>query len=217
MKKRMAGVLFFLALSVILRVQPECRSLFSPRDDVSTKLIELIKHAQTSIDVAVYMLTAKPLAQALIDAHNRGVKVTVIVDPISCDKFGKGDFLAENNVVVKVFDQSKAHKNFFGSDDVLMHHKFAIFDNTVVWTGSFNWTKSANEKHRENVIVTDDKNIITDYRKEFAQLLKISKPFRAKAKAVREPERPQGQQAIKANMTKNNAHPALAQAAALQQ
>ena len=53
-----------------------------------------------------------------------------------------------------------------------MHHKFAIFDETTLWTGSFNWTVSANTNNCENVIITDDREACRSYQAQFNQLLK---------------------------------------------
>jgi competence ComEA-like helix-hairpin-helix protein len=48
-----------------------------------------------------------------------------------------------------------------------MHNKFAVIDNKMVITGSYNWTASAGERNNENLLVIDDKNIIKEYQNQF--------------------------------------------------
>ena len=141
---------------------------FSPNDNVSSKLIECIKSTKHKIHAAVYMLTDKRVANALIAAHDRGVDVQLVTDS-SCleNEFGKVDLLKENGVEVFVF---KSHSNKDKYSNQLMHNKFALLDNKL-WTGSYNWTVSADKKNHENVIYTDDIDIYKRYEKQF-QLLK---------------------------------------------
>ena len=61
-----------------------------------------------------------------------------------------------------------------------MHNKFAIFAQNVkgkalIWTGSFNWTKSAHSANQENVVVLDSADIIESFRKQFKILKQRSK------------------------------------------
>lgn len=141
--------------------------LFSPDDKPTKHLIQHINAAQTRIYAAVYMLTDKRIAQALIDAKNRGVDVQIVTDQATSESpYGKAGLLKENNVETNVFFTVSPHFNNFNP---LMHHKFAIIDNHV-WTGSFNWTVSANSKNQENVIYTDEKEVCDKYLAQFEKL-----------------------------------------------
>jgi len=51
-----------------------------------------------------------------------------------------------------------------------MHNKFAIIDNRILLTGSYNWTFSANHRNDENLMVIDDPDIITRYQNYFEKL-----------------------------------------------
>ncbi len=58
-----------------------------------------------------------------------------------------------------------------------MHHKFVLFeknilDKSLLWTGSFNFTKSANSKNQENVLIVDDAYLIQLYSNHFTRLVK---------------------------------------------
>ena len=47
-----------------------------------------------------------------------------------------------------------------------MHHKFAIFDQSILLTGSYNWTRSASEKNEENFIITSDPALLFRFESE---------------------------------------------------
>jgi DNA uptake protein ComE-like DNA-binding protein len=51
-----------------------------------------------------------------------------------------------------------------------MHHKFAIIDNNLLLTGSYNWTFSANNRNDENLMVIDDLEIIEIFQNQFVNL-----------------------------------------------
>jgi tetratricopeptide (TPR) repeat protein len=56
----------------------------------------------------------------------------------------------------------------------LMHHKFCIIDQRLLFTGSYNWTKNAESHNLENVILTTDKNLIHQFLAAFEDLQKIT-------------------------------------------
>ena len=51
-----------------------------------------------------------------------------------------------------------------------MHNKFAVIDNEIVITGSYNWTASAGERNDENLLVIDDNYIVERYQDQFNNL-----------------------------------------------
>lgn len=51
-----------------------------------------------------------------------------------------------------------------------MHNKFCIFDKSILITGSYNWTYSAERRNAENIIITDEENVCNDYAKYFTDL-----------------------------------------------
>ena len=53
---------------------------FSPRGGCTDRVVEEIGKAQQSIEMQAYSFTSQPIAEALIAAHHRGVKVTVVLD-----------------------------------------------------------------------------------------------------------------------------------------
>jgi phosphatidylserine/phosphatidylglycerophosphate/cardiolipin synthase-like enzyme len=169
-----------VALTAIFSVQivasTNVTPLFSPADKPTKKLIELIGSARSSIHAAIYMLTDKTVAEALIKAHNdHHVDVQIILDPISVGQYGKADMLATNNIPVFIFDPTKNGAKTFGDNkwptEAIMHNKFAIIDGFTVWTGSFNWTNSANRLNSENVVFFNDTGVAKQFEAAFNQLV----------------------------------------------
>jgi mitochondrial cardiolipin hydrolase len=147
--------------------------LFAPDDRPATRLVELIDGAQQKIYAAIYMITDQKIAQALVRARKRGVEVQIIVDTSSMvGSYGKGQQLKAGNIELYVFGAQHSFRQ------PLMHNKFAIIDNKV-WTGSFNWTKSANEKNQENVILTDNADIRVRFERHFNLLKERCQHFAA--------------------------------------
>ncbi len=160
-------IFFIVGLIVMTWLGGTSEVLFSPDDHPTNRLLQLINQAQTRIHAAVYMLTDKTITDALIAAKNRGVDVQMILDSSSVDGLsGKGNMLKQHNMNLYVYDNGsrRSGKRFFYAS--IMHNKFALIDNHV-WTGSFNWTKSANNKNQENVVITDDQIIYKKYEQHF--------------------------------------------------
>lgn len=151
---------------------------FSPRDNVATHLIERIDSEENQILVAVYCLSHRGVSDALIRAKRRGVQVEVIIDPFSLyNKMAIGK-LTHAKVDLSVWDEKlnvpvrggRSMQN--GGRKPLMHNKFCVFGESVVWTGSFNFTYDATHAHRENVVVIEDAELAALYIREFHEIKK---------------------------------------------
>ena len=145
----------------------ETSAYFSPRGGCREAVVRLINRANESIDVAIYSFTDRKIARALIRAHNRGVRVRVIIDyGNGRSRYCVGPLLEREGIPVR-------YKR--GSGGGLMHNKYAIYDGRVVSTGSFNWTSSANRRNDENLIVVkNDQKLVELYRKNFEKLWKLA-------------------------------------------
>lgn len=156
------------------------QALFSPDDHLQDVLIDLINKEQASIHIAVFSFTNGEIANAVINAYNRGIDVCVLIDSSGVqDRFNKIERLRQAGIPVWVYKQ--VHTKGILTDK--MHNKFVVFGNNLlrkplVWTGSFNFTKSAVEINQENVVVLDDRDIIERYNKQFTQLQKRCKSIK---------------------------------------
>jgi phosphatidylserine/phosphatidylglycerophosphate/cardiolipin synthase-like enzyme len=62
------------------------------------------------------------------------------------------------------------------SEQSLMHHKFAVFDDRLVATGSYNWTQTAERANYENLVFLDDPEVVTRFQREFNRLWRQAEP-----------------------------------------
>jgi phosphatidylserine/phosphatidylglycerophosphate/cardiolipin synthase-like enzyme len=151
--------------------------LFSPKDHIADQLITLIGKEKKSIKAAVYCLMHRGIADALIDAHNRGVKVEVIVDPFSLKSpHAPVKKMEAANIAVYIWNPEAAITKT-GKKTIrrkpLMHDKFCILGNSKVWTGSFNFTFEASNSNQENVIILQSPELAATYLEEFKRLKKV--------------------------------------------
>ncbi len=145
---------------------------FSPEDHLEQRLISLIEKEKKSIYVAVYALTHRRIATALIEAKQRGVQVEVIVDRFSVKAKSPLLLMSQEGIPISVWDSDpyktkKSHR-------ALMHHKFCVFGDDLVWTGSFNWTYEASRTHKEDVIAIRDPTLAAAYKDQFYHIQSTS-------------------------------------------
>lgn len=116
---------------------------FSPKGGGAELVIKAIKEAKKSVQVQAYSFTNSDIAQALAAAKKSGVEVRVILDKSQeSEKYTSATFLANAGIPVKI-----------DHDFAIAHNKIMIIDGINVVTGSFNFTKAAEEKNTENVLV----------------------------------------------------------------
>ena len=140
---------------------------FSPRGGCTRAIISEINRAKNHIDVAVFSFTSKPIARALIKAHNRGVRIRVIID--------QGTARSKNCVgpVLEAAGIPVRYKK--GNGGGLMHHKYAVIDGKTLITGSFNWTISAEKRNDENLVVIKGAGeVIEAYERNFEKLWEMA-------------------------------------------
>ena len=103
--------------------------------------------------VQAYSFTSAAIAKALVDAHKRGVRVSVILDKSQRkEKYTEADFLLHAGVAT-----------FIDSKHAIAHNKIMILDGQTVITGSFKFTKAAEESNAENLLVIPDSAIAAKY------------------------------------------------------
>ncbi|MBM4121730.1 MAG: phospholipase D family protein [Nitrospira sp.] len=126
---------------------------FTPSEDCTGEIVKVLEAAHTSILVQAYSFTSAPIAKALVDAHKRNVKVEVILDRSQrTEKYSSADFLAHAGIQTLI---DTAH--------AIAHSKVMVIDNNTVITGSFNFTRSAQERNAENLLVIRNKSLADRY------------------------------------------------------
>ncbi|TNF31221.1 MAG: DUF1669 domain-containing protein [Deltaproteobacteria bacterium] len=141
-------------------VAAPAEALFSPGGDVVDRVIAMFDAARRAVDVCVFTITDDRIARAMGRAHQRGVKLRVISDDEKALDLGSDIEKLESRGVTVRTDGDPAH----------MHHKFAIFDGARVLTGSYNWTRSANEHNYENAVIVSEPALVRQFQDEFDRL-----------------------------------------------
>jgi len=131
---------------------------FSPDSNFEDKIIALINSAQKSVYFLAFSFTNEDIANALIDAKNRGVEVKGVFDEGQNDyqEYSKYDYLLDNGVDVKI--DGNSYK---------LHSKVFIIDDNITITGSYNFTKQADDYNNENSLIIKDSNITAKYQDNF--------------------------------------------------
>lgn len=130
---------------------------FSPNGGATQALINAIAHAQKSIRVQAFLFSGSVIANALIDAHKKGVDVQVVVDTYGATSpKSKVKPVQASGVEVTVDDKHGT-----------AHNKVMIIDEKTVVTGSFNFTSKAEKKNAENLVIMKSKDLASRYLKEW--------------------------------------------------
>ncbi len=135
--------------------------VFFSRDYNCTDLIlASIRGAQKSIYVMVHAFTSEAISTALIEAHNRGVLVYVVMEPYYFSEYSQENRLVEAGIPVFVDD-----------NDGLMYNRVMILDEKIVVTGSFSWVDSDETHLAENLVYISDPDIAKDYIIEYLRIV----------------------------------------------
>ena len=133
---------------------------FSPGDTCLRRLRDLMRGCKATLDICVFTIADDRLTDAILDCHARGVQVRVVSDNDKQHDSGSDIARLRDRGVPVRLDDAPYH----------MHHKFALVDGCVLANGSFNWTRSATEKNDENLVVTDDANLVRVFGLQFDKL-----------------------------------------------
>ena len=152
--------IIILTLTLCLSSLAKTEVYFSLSDNPQKAIIKNINHAEAFINIAMYIFTDKEIAASLINTQKRGVKVRVYLDKSQIESsYSVSRLLVQGGIKVRI-----------STNNYIMHHKFAIIDNRLLLTGSYNWTFSANNRNDENLMVIDDPEIIEIFQNQFINL-----------------------------------------------
>lgn len=141
----------------------EIEIYFSPKDKPTNRILELIKNAKTYIYIPTFLITHNEIATELINAHNRGVDVRIIIDANSVTtRNTKHSQLRKSGIMLKT-------ENYAGK----LHAKTMIIDDTYFVSGSMNFSNSGANKNDENLVIIKDKDIAKLHKNFFLYLWTI--------------------------------------------
>jgi phosphatidylserine/phosphatidylglycerophosphate/cardiolipin synthase-like enzyme len=146
---------------------------FTPPQDCTSAIVREIRAARRSVLVQAYTFTSTPIAEALEAAHRRGVAVQVILDSGALGEHaGVARRLAAAGIPVFVDDPVG-----------IAHNKVMVLDESTVITGSFNFTRSAEDRNAENLLILHDPSVAAAYAANWERRRRASVPYDPAARA----------------------------------
>jgi phosphatidylserine/phosphatidylglycerophosphate/cardiolipin synthase-like enzyme len=159
-------------------------SLGAP-DDLEKAIVDFIDAAKTSLDVAVQEIESRPIAEALVRARQRGLRVRLVLeqdylraDKATADPFSVGGEDEENrNLFAAMLRASIDARADYNPD--IFHQKFIVRDSggtgRALLTGSTNFTPTGTGSHgsRKNlnhIVIVHDQWLCNEYDAEFAEI-----------------------------------------------
>ena len=146
-----SGCVYNITANVVKETIEKPLVYFCPEDPCEDLLIKYINSSEKSVHCALFDIDLENVLK-IFSEKSKEIDVKVVIDNNNWDERmgGKG--------IIK------------DTSSQLTHNKFCIFDNKVVWTGSFNPTYNGAYKNNNNVIIIISKNLANNYELEFNEL-----------------------------------------------
>jgi len=140
---------------------------FSPKGRCTQAVVDVLGRAKASVLVQAYSFTSAPIAKALVDARRRGVNIQVLLDKSQrTEKYSSATFLFNNGIPC-----------FIDARHAIAHNKVMVIDGRTVITGSFNFTRAAEESNAENLLVIANAELAGKYATNWEAHRRHSKPY----------------------------------------
>jgi phosphatidylserine/phosphatidylglycerophosphate/cardiolipin synthase-like enzyme len=133
---------------------------FSPDDRVAIRIVGLLRGAQRSVRFLAYAFTAEAFATVMLERAQAGVVIQGVIESGQAYTLGSQVWrLQEAGLDIHV-DRNPAN----------MHHKVILIDDQTVITGSYNFSRSAEERNDENILILHDPYVVAEYLQEFERI-----------------------------------------------
>lgn len=149
---------------------------FTPGEDAAALIIGTIDAARRQVLVQAFSFTHDGIARALVAAHKRGVDVRLIADREQTRKMRREQISAIAAAGVPVL---------LDGEHLSAHDKVMIIDAddakaAAVITGSYNFTKAAQYRNSENVLVLRGNTALAQaYRANWQRHSQHARPYQA--------------------------------------
>jgi len=157
------------AMKTLYKPMPELtqKAFFSPTDNCVEVINHNLRSARSTIRLCVFTITDDRISRQILRCHENGIACFILSDNEKAFDPGSDiKTLARAGIEVRI-DNTSNH----------MHHKFAVIDEEIVLTGSYNWTRSAAHYNHENILVTNDATVVNRYMECFKNLWPEMAPF----------------------------------------
>jgi phosphatidylserine/phosphatidylglycerophosphate/cardiolipin synthase-like enzyme len=143
----------------------QVETYFSPDDGVAARLVALLQGAQESIYFLAFSFTSDEIGQVMRERASAGVIVSGVMED--------SQVASNQGTEFDPFVQAGLDVRRDGNPG-LMHHKVIIIDRSIVITGSYNFTASAEERNDENLVIFFSPEIAELYLAEFERVFAVA-------------------------------------------
>uniref|UniRef100_A0A4W5QEQ5 Mitochondrial cardiolipin hydrolase n=1 Tax=Hucho hucho TaxID=62062 RepID=A0A4W5QEQ5_9TELE len=138
-----------------------------------TRLLGHILSASSSLDLCVFAFTNLDLSWAVLALHTRGIPIRILTDM---------DYTLITGSQIGAIRRAGR----CDSGTVHMHHMFAVVDGRRLITGSLNWTLTAIHSNKENILATEEPDLVLPFITEFQMLWVVNDPARKHLPSIAE-------------------------------
>lgn len=145
-------------------------------DNLQEVIVKFIDEAQKRLFIAVQELDSKPIAEAIIRARQRKVRVKVVLEAdylleqkARLNPFEAGGKYELNRTLSAAILRSSIYVRSDYNGDIF-HQKFIVRDGTSVLTGSANFTTTDTERNLNHIVIINNKTIARIYEKEYEEI-----------------------------------------------
>lgn len=124
---------------------------------IEQTIVNLIANAKTEILFNQYAVTSQNIADALVKARHKNITVVgILEEKPNISKYNAPGYFIQNDVPV-----------FYDNSPGVDNNKYCVIDRSIVITGSYDWTKSSNERNAENAIIINEPTVAQAYYNQF--------------------------------------------------
>ena len=150
---------------------------------IDTRLVSLIDGAGRTVDIAAYDFDLMNVAEAMARAAGRGVRVRMVTDSDTVanvkDEHVQAALKTVRGAKVTIVEDNRR---------AIMHHKFAVVDEAIVLTGSWNFTDGDTYRLNNNAVIVRNAQLAENFTHEFEEMF-VKKHFGpTKSKVVPNPQ-----------------------------
>ena len=147
---------------VVLSDGTQIFSYFSPENDIASSLLKEIGAAKKSIHFMAFSFTQDALGSAMLDCFGSGIEVRGVFEQQQVSQYSEYERMKKAGLPVVQDGNPGA-----------MHHKVIVIDEETVITGSYNFSKNAEEHNSENLlIIKENPDIAQAYLAEFNRVVR---------------------------------------------
>ena len=138
---------------------------FSPDDGVAAHILEILNAAEESIYFLAFSFTTDEFGEAIRAKAENGLTIAGVMEAqqVKSNIGTEYDFFKQAGLDV-----------YLDGNEGQMHHKTMIVDGNIVITGSYNFSRSAETRNDENLVVFHNQKIADFYMKEFQRIYQLS-------------------------------------------